>query len=96
MTFATYEEAMEVVDDWATDNPLEALREYAEWLTPYRLDACATAEPAAALLYAHDLLTPERRAACEAAAPLSSVARYVPDRLSAERRRAKALLEGRA
>ena len=62
--FATHYEAMERLDDWAADNPLEPLREYAEYLSAYRLDACAVAEPAAALIHADHLLTPERRAWC--------------------------------
>jgi hypothetical protein len=85
VTYATYQEALEALDDWASDNPLEALREYADYLSPYRLDACATAEPAAALIHAADRLTPERQAWCEAAAGELT---YFPDRLEPERRKA--------
>ena len=86
MTFVTYEEAMERLDDWAADHPLEALREFAEYLSDYRLDCCATVEPAAALLYADHLLTPERREACEQAGGIASLHRFVPDRYEPERR----------
>ena len=84
MTFATWQEALERLDDWAADHPLEALRDYGEWLSPYRLDVCATAEPAAALVHAYDRLTPERRAACERAG--AALRHFVPDRLEPERR----------
>ena len=57
-------EADEILDNWAADNPLPALREIANWLTPYRLNACALAEPAAALVHAFDLLTEEQRPGC--------------------------------
>ena len=52
MSFATTQEVDEFIDDWAADDPLGALRQIPEWLSDYRLDACAVAEPAAALLYA--------------------------------------------
>jgi hypothetical protein len=94
MTWATYQEAREWLDDWCADHPLEALREYSEYLSPYRLDACATVEPAAALVHAADRLTPERRAWCESAA--ADLRRFVPDRLEVERRAALRLREGRA
>jgi hypothetical protein len=86
MPFVTYEHAMETLDDWAADHPLEALREYAEYLPDYRLDACATAEPAAALVHAFGLLTDERRAWCLEQARGTDLNRFVPDRLEHERR----------
>jgi hypothetical protein len=49
---ATQQEALELIDDWAAEYPLDGLREYLDFLTPYRLDACAVAEPAAAMIYA--------------------------------------------
>jgi hypothetical protein len=86
LAFATCQHALEALDDWSADHPLEALREYAECLSPSRLDACATAEPAAALIHADRLLTPERRAWCAKAAQQSALQRFVPDRLVLERR----------
>ena len=80
----TREEALEILDDIAADDPLHALREFPHLIDPYRLDACASAEPAAALVHAYHLLTPERRATCEAAA--RSLHRFIPDRLEPERR----------
>ena len=96
MTFATHYEALEALDDFAADQPLEALREYADLLSAFRLDACALAEPEAALIHAGELLTPERRAWCEAAAGRNGLRRYVPDRLEPERRAAIAIAEGLA
>jgi hypothetical protein len=93
MTFATLQEAIERLDDWAAEHPLDALRQYAEYLSEYRLDACATAEPAAALVHAYDRLTPERRRSCEA---ITGKIRYFPDRLEPERREALRQAEGRA
>jgi hypothetical protein len=84
-TFVTETQFDEIIDDLATDDPLWALRHVADYLSGFRLDACATAEPEAALLYAEDLLTPERRATCEAAAPITRIARYFPDRIGQER-----------
>ena len=95
MTWATYQEAMEWVDDFAADYPLEALRHYAEYLSDFRLDCCATAEPAAALIYVHDRLTPARRAACEADPRTGDLKRFYPDRLAKERREMIRRLEGR-
>ena len=92
----TKQEALEMLDNFAADNPLEALREFADLMTPYRLDACAIYEPEAALVLAHDLLTPERRAECAAAAAKSELQRFVPDRLAAERRLAIAIARGTA
>ena len=88
------EEAAEILDNWAADDPLAALREIADLLTPYRLDAAATLEPAAALVHAFDLLSPERRSYCLAAARAADLQRYVPDRLAPERRKAIALARG--
>jgi hypothetical protein len=97
MTWATYEEAQECLDDFAAEHPLEALRRvFAECLTPYRLDAVATAEPAAAQLYAYDWLTPECRAARAAAARDADLKRFIPDRLELERRVALRRREGRS
>jgi hypothetical protein len=91
----TLEEALWILDDWAADNPLEALRAgYAEHLSEYRLDACATAEPAAALVHAYNLLTPERQAWCAEAARHAGLQRFVPDRLAPERRKAIAIARG--
>jgi hypothetical protein len=92
-TCATLGQLLELIDDLAADDPLWALRELPEYLSPYRLDCCATAEPEAALLYAEDLLTPERRAACEAASAITRTCRFFPDRLGPER--LKALLRSR-
>jgi hypothetical protein len=84
----TRQEAFELIDEWAAEDPLDALREgLAECLSQYRLDAVAMAEPAAALVYCHDLLTPERRAWCMTAARADDLKRYFPDRLAPERRR---------
>jgi hypothetical protein len=94
MTFATLEEALECLDDWAADNPLEALREFAECLSDYRLDACALAEPAAALIYAYDRLMPERQRWCIEAARQADLQRFIPDRLIRERRIAIARARG--
>jgi hypothetical protein len=88
MTFITEQEIDEVLDDAAAEDPLLALREFPQWLTPWRLDACAIAEPAAALIHAYDLLTPERRVWCAEAARAVGLTHYVPDRLEPERRRA--------
>jgi hypothetical protein len=86
MTWATYLEWAEAVDDLAADDPLWALRTFAARLTPERLDACALAEPAAAIVH------PERRAWClEQAGEL----RFLPDRLEPERREAIRRREGR-
>jgi hypothetical protein len=83
-----YASVLSVIDDYAADYPLEALRQFAEWLKPWRLDACATCEPAAALLYAEHLLTPDRRSYCIEAAKAAGLNRFVPDRLERERREA--------
>jgi hypothetical protein len=96
MTWATVQEALDWLDDRAAEHPREALRQYPEYLSAYRLDACATAEPAAALVHAYDLLTPERRAACAAAARDVGLKRFIPDRLELERREALRRLEGRS
>jgi hypothetical protein len=82
MSWATIEEALEWLDNWVAENPLDSLREYAEHLSPYRLDACATAEPAAALIHAYHLLTPERRVLCAAAASSVDLKRLIADRLA--------------
>jgi hypothetical protein len=84
--FATAADVREAIDDAAADDPLMALREMAELLSPYRLDCCAVAEPAAALIHAYDLLTSERRAWCAEAAKRDDLQRFVPDRLEPERR----------
>ena len=92
MSFATVEEALELLDDWAAEDPLDALREgIAEYVIPHRLDAMALAEPEAALVYAYDLLTPERQAWCLAEAAAHNFNRFVPDRLRPERQRALAM-----
>ena len=96
MSWATVQEALDWLDDFAAENPLTALREYAEYLSDYRLDACATAEPAAALIHAYDLLSPEQRAKCAAAARTADLDRFVPDRLAPERREMLRRLEGRS
>jgi hypothetical protein len=87
MTFATYQEWEEALDNYAAEYPLDALREgFAEDLSEFRLDACAIVEPLAALIYAAELLTPERRAICTATVEQDgSIARYVPDRHAPER-----------
>jgi hypothetical protein len=72
----TREEALELLDDMAADDPLTALREYPECLSPYRLDACATAEPEAALIHVYDRLTPERQAYCTEAARRNDLRRF--------------------
>jgi hypothetical protein len=95
VTWATRQEAFDAIDDRAADHPLEALRDYAEYLSAYRLDACATAESLAALIHAWDLLTPERREACTEASPLHRT-KYVPNRLAFERLTARLRKEGRA
>jgi hypothetical protein len=82
MSWATWQEALDALDDWAADHPLEALRQYAEYLPEYRLDACAAAEPLAALIHAYDRLGPERRRQCEQ--QCGRHVRYVPDRLRLE------------
>ena len=90
-----YAHVLSVLDDYAADYPLEALREFAPWLAPWRLDACATCEPAAALLYADHLLTPERRTYCTEAAKAAGIDRFIPDHLERERREAiRKRLEG--
>jgi hypothetical protein len=94
MIFAIPDEAIEWLDNWAADHPLEALRQHAEYLSPYRLDACATAEPAAALIHAYHRLTPGRRAGCAGAARHADLKRFIPDRLEQERREALRRLEG--
>lgn len=87
MTWATYQEALEWLDNFAADHPLEALRSYAEYLSDYRLGACVIAEPAAALIHAHDRLTPEQRAWCAATAhAVEQLDRFYPDRLAQERK----------
>jgi hypothetical protein len=105
MTFITRQELDQAIDNWAADDPLGALREgIAEYMTPYRLDACAAAEPLTALVYAGDLLTPERAASCLAAAEADgTLKRYVPDarasswaRLPRVFPRRKALISGRS
>jgi hypothetical protein len=96
MTWATVQEALDWLDDFAAELPLEALREYADYLSEYRFDACATAEPAAALIHAYHLLTPERRVVCAAAARSVDLKRFIPDRLAQERREALRRLEGRS
>jgi hypothetical protein len=83
-----YASVLSVLDDYAANHPLEALREFAEWLKPWRLDACAICEPAAALLYAEHLLTPNRLSYCLEAAKTAGLDRFVPDRLERERREA--------
>jgi hypothetical protein len=94
MTWASYQEALECLDDFAAERPLEALRRgYAKYLSHYRLDACATAEPAAALVHAYDRLSPERRAWC---LTQTGDLRFVPDHLEPERREAIRRREGRA
>ncbi len=87
MTWVTYQEWAEAVDDLAADDPLGMLREgLAEYVTAHRLDAMAFAEPEAAHAYAADLLTPEQIARCEALARTRPGGfRYVPDRLAKER-----------
>jgi hypothetical protein len=94
VTWATVQEALDWLDDFAAERPLEALREYGDYLSPYRLDACATSEPGAALIHAAHRLTPERRAWCETAA--RDLTRYIPDRLEPKRRKAIARRKGRA
>jgi hypothetical protein len=84
----------EQIDDLAAENPLWALRRVPQWLSSFRLDACAMAEPAAALMHAEHLLTPERRAWCLSQAP--ELRRYVPDRLEPERRKALGLHDAKA
>jgi hypothetical protein len=85
------------MDDFAADYPLEALLGgWAQWLYPWRLDACAIYEPAAALIHAYHLLTPERRVLCAAAARSVDLKRFIPDRLAQERREALRRLEGRS
>jgi hypothetical protein len=87
MSWASIQEALDWLDDFAAEHPLEALRAgYAKHLSPYRLDACAIAEPATALIHAYHLLTPERRAACAEAARAADLRRFIPDRLEPERR----------
>jgi hypothetical protein len=88
MTFATLDAALEALDNFAADDPLTALREYADCLSEYRLDMCAIAEPAAAMVHAWDLLTPERQVACLEAAQAADLQRFIPDRLAPERRKA--------
>lgn len=51
-SYATAVQVREMIDDAAADDPLWALRTVAEFLSPYRLDACAASEPAPALCYA--------------------------------------------
>jgi hypothetical protein len=94
MTFATREEALELLDNFAADDPLTALREYADCLSEYRLDMCAIAEPAAALVHCYNLLTPARQAYCIEAARAADLTRYVPDRLGPERRKAIEMVRG--
>jgi hypothetical protein len=94
MTWATVQEALDWLDDFAAEHPLEALREYADYLSEYRLDACAAAEPAAALIHAYHRLTPGRSAACAEAARDADLKRFIPDRLEPERREALRRLEG--
>jgi hypothetical protein len=96
MSWATVQEAPDWLDDFAAEHPLEALREYTDYPSPYRLDVCATAEPAAALIHAYHLLTPERRVLCAAAARSVELKRFIPDRLAQERREALRRLGGRA
>jgi hypothetical protein len=88
MTIVTRQQALEALDNWAAEDPLDALRSYPEYLTPYRLDACAIAEPAAAMVHAWHLLTPERQAYCIEAAREVDLHRFIPDRLAPERRKA--------
>jgi hypothetical protein len=92
VTFATYDEWAEAVDDLAAEDALWALRRMARHLSPYRLDACAVAEPAAALAHASDLLTPERRSWCETV----TSKRFIPDEIAPERREVILRAEGRA
>jgi hypothetical protein len=94
MTWATVQEALNWLDDFAAEHPLEALREYADYLSEHRLDAGATAEPAAALIHAYHWLTPGRRASCAEAARDADLKRFIPDRLEPERREALRRLEG--
>jgi hypothetical protein len=88
MSIVTREQALEILDNYAADDPLEALRNYAECLSEYRIDMCAIAEPAAAIAHAWDLLTPERQAYCIEAARTVDLNRYIPDRLAPERPKA--------
>ena len=84
--FATRQQALEWLDDYAAEHPLAALREdYAEYCSAHRIDAMALAEPAAALVYAFEHLTPERREWCAREAQVRNMATYVPDRLAKER-----------
>lgn len=87
MSCITYQQALEQIDDYAADEPLDALRSgYAEYLTEHRLEACALAEPLAAMLYAGDRLTAERYAWCLAEVERDgSLKRYVPDQRAQER-----------
>jgi hypothetical protein len=90
-----YASVLSAIDDFGADYPLEALRSFAAWLKPWRLDACAICEPAAALLYADHLLTPQRRAYCTEAAKAAGLDRFIPDHLERERREAiRKRLEG--
>ena len=86
MSFATYKEWAEALDDCAAENPLWALRSMAKYLSAYRLDLCAIAEPAAAMVHAWDFLSSERQALCVEAVRATDLARYVPDRLAQERK----------
>jgi hypothetical protein len=94
MTIVTRQQALEALDNWGADDPLDALRNYPEYLSDYRLDMCAIAEPAAALVHAWDMLTPSRQAYCIEAARAADLTRYVPDRLALERRKAIELVRG--
>jgi hypothetical protein len=94
MSIVTREQALEILDNFAADDPLTALREYADCLTEYRLDMCAIAEPAAALVHAWDLLTTTRQAYCVEAARAADLTRYVPDRIAPERRKAIEMVRG--
>jgi hypothetical protein len=82
----TQQQALEILDDWATENPLDALLNYGDCLSAFRLNACALAEPAAALAYAYDLLGLEQIARCQAAVISAGMNRFVLDSRAAERR----------
>jgi hypothetical protein len=92
MTIVTRQQALEMLDNWAAEDPLDALRNYAECLSEYRIDMCAIAEPAAAIVHAWDLLTPERQRYCIEAAREIDLKRFIPDRLAPERRKALELV----
>jgi hypothetical protein len=94
MSIITRAQALELIDNWAADDPLTALREHPDLLSEYRVDMCAISEPAAALVHALDLITPARQAYCIETARTADLFRYVPDRLAPERRKAIDLVRG--